>query len=1444
MIKYYVTGILCLIGIVLSLKTQGQMNGPEGWPGIVDTNAVDFDYRTSNYAPFGGAFTPNGTFKVLVVYAGLYEPGVFDETEGNAYINGWPTNSGFPDYIHNTVPNYAQGGTPLELFFNDTAQLFDPQYADIVNLTRYYYTMSNGKFKMLGDVFKDPDPNSATYGQPIRINVDPTGAANWQELGMRVKQKMFTLYGSDTAIWNNMWLPYDNRTNSPAFQYDNSVSSPDNKIDFIVIHWRYSTSWIPQPLDSMETWANSGNAYAPASLGSVNGYNFNEGFVIINGEMSAMTNVSFYPHEFAHRLYCNTHYLGANSVIGDYFNRPDAGWGMMASNCKTSVSANSWERWILGWVEPRANGEHTDLQNADSLNATGIYTLRDFLNTGDAIRIKVPNTTSTYLWIENHTKTNLFDFKPWAGHAPSPQGEAIPNADRGIYMFVENEAPSRNSFNMNVTINGIKPINAQGNYDYTHSALPLESSPDTIDPAYYWHNIVYTYQRTNENPISGTNPWITFTDDYRKYKVVYDVNHVKHVVLESPPNGSISFVASGSQGCSYCETFPMVRETNGTNSAMTYANTFGINNEADSLFGRRSDIFQVGDEVSKSGIVPVLNMPTGKDPVGEYVLNGLRINILSEDTATGNITLQIEWDDYDIRSDKRWCGKIGLYNLTGDSYEDLVINEGMELKINKTRVPNRKTKVNNEFFQPSYFTSYGAYIHQLDSSTVKVEEGSTLKLNSGSKYRLATGASLKILSGSNFIMESGSELIVDEGASVIIDSSSFFHFNGGNIVLSGNNSLIDLSGRMDIIHDVMFTFTGNGYLRLSSPLALSENVFLSYNSGFSLNGSGKSDKILEIDQESFYTARYISLTNGLVYMKKSDARIYVLDTSSVVNINNVKFSPLTANRTNHRGLWLFGQNNCTVDSCDFEKGQYGIYDYITDGNQNIFTNCTFTNNNYGIFYHGKAVQASYCSFNQNIYGYFGEYTTSETNLIDHCTFTSNTAPIRYINCEGDIMLRYSQLTYANGSSVYVTGNHNFNMLCSEISGVAGAGYGLNIAEGANLNMGTGAPTTGGNKVTAVAPLRFTNAYYFNVDWGWNYINKTGGYHIYGTVSKWACQAPYPNIYARNNQWVPSTPVKYVTKYNCTPTEAYTVNCTFPITYVPCGGSFMSQGNSGSDLSISDMNYVSGTTALQTSETTGNWDSPFTFFGQVLNGQIPTYTNGNVNLWENSWEKMRHCLKEMYTAKQLSGTNNSKFVQTIAANNKMSQLQAGNYYRKFQVDLEKATLYRMAGDYNTAITLLTPLTADTSASNREQAEAWLCTVKLEKQISEGTIDKKEIEKARAECPMYHDEMITKSMEIENNNSADNEKNITESTSWLNIVPNPTAENSILFVNTGSDIACEVEITDLFGRLIKTVKVEAGYTETPLTFTEFSEGIYIVSLMKNGQTIAVNRVTIAK
>ena len=45
---------------------------------------------------------------------------------------------------------------------------------------------------------------------------------------------------------------------------------------------------------------------------------------------------------------------------------------------------NAWERWYLGYIDP------TMINNEGDIRETNEFVLRDFITTGDAVRIKLP----------------------------------------------------------------------------------------------------------------------------------------------------------------------------------------------------------------------------------------------------------------------------------------------------------------------------------------------------------------------------------------------------------------------------------------------------------------------------------------------------------------------------------------------------------------------------------------------------------------------------------------------------------------------------------------------------------------------------------------------------------------------------------------------------------------------------------------------------------------------------------------------------------------------------------------------------------------------------------------------------------------------------------------------------------------------------------------------
>ncbi|OFX37797.1 MAG: hypothetical protein A2X08_03030 [Bacteroidetes bacterium GWA2_32_17] len=772
---------------------------------------------------------------------------------------------------------------------------------------------------------------------------------------------------------------------------------------------------------------------------------------------------------------------------------------------------------------------------------------------------------------------------------------------------------------------------------------------------------------------------------------------------------------------------------------------------------------------------------------------------------------------------RKICGSLEIFNNDTLTISDLTICDGNSITVNSgcTLIVNGTIENSN---------------HDPWDGNLIVQSGGTLILNSTANVRLG-----------------GNGKILINAAAEHYHGTLEYYPNAG-IVLADVNTMLDLKGYLNVNDNADFTFTGNGFISLSGTSLNPATITSGTNASITLNGTGKTDKILEIDQADMfvpYNLTDFTLTNGWVNMKNATASLSITGPSTSITVNNIRFNPLNGTtRTGQRGLWLYGQASCTITNSDFEYGQYGIYGWLTGGSPFTVFGCNFTDNYIGLFYHDKQVQAISCVFSKNYYGFYAEYTTDNNNLIDGCTFSAapngNTAPVRYINCTGNILVRNTYITYAATTAVSTTGSHFYNMLCSYIGGVAGSSYGLIISNGASLYMNN-SPTLGKNYIIATAPIRLTAANNFNIDYGLNYLNRTTNptsYHIYGTVTAYPCDGSTPTNSAIMNQWVYSIR-NSVKKYACQ-TQTVTVATTPTTTYTSCGGGSSPQFSPELSLSlITNETYIDGVSSMQSAETTGSWNLPFNSFNQILSGTVPQQTLSDVMLWENSWENMRNCLKEMYSANQLTGTGNSEFAQTIAANEKMQQLQQNNYYRKFQIELEKATLYRMAGDYNTAITLLTPMVNDTAAINSEQAEAWLCIVQLEKQITEGTITPNEIEEARAICPTYTEE-TTKSYQVtgnENTNSNTNETiPVIGNAPWLYAMPNPISQSSVIAVNTAGDNESIIEITDIFGRLVKSIKVQGGYSEVQIPRSELSKGIYTISLMQNGKKVAVSGMTV--
>jgi hypothetical protein len=766
------------------------------------------------YSPNGIVFTPKGDIKVLIICAGFGEP--YDSYE----VPGW--NAGV-----NTLPEWVNNNSA---FYRNNTDFNNPATVnDKGNISRFYYEMSKGIFRMTADVY------------PTRININASGSGSWGALNKKVIEKMKL----DNPIFN--WSPYDGRTNSPNYLVDNSSSTGDLMPDFVVIVYRYqrelsntSSNWyINPPVTGMHYWTGSGGGYAAIDgLSGVNynGYSFDYsgGYTHCSGTSSIF---GLFIHEVAHSVFDCPHYANANGIVGNYFYNQMGGWGMMNLGGAPFGCANGWERWYLGWIELNSNGVTSDVKSAADLPVNGEFILRDFITTGDVVRIKIPNGTGVdqFLWLENHQGKSIYDDRGWSNNNGCTNN-SLPSSARGLVAYVESIAGDRNNpfdfWGDTYTANGIKPIHSKGNYDYSFLG-PSESS------CILWGNPIYNILEGSENPISGQN---------RTEGIRLDYNNNNDIALNAGVNN---------QGSSPNETHWVAKR----NGNMTYDFLgYDIN-------------FVVGQKLGISSNPALINRPiynSSSYQMSPFYLNGISV-LVSSVLANGDVKIKISYNDVAVNSNVRWTGNIILPDVTNTINPDLDLFPNYTLTINKSGTSNRHTKTtSDDFINPTTFTcSQNSYFKMQNNSKTIIDNSSTLILDSGSTLEINDGAQLIIENGSKLEVKSGATIIIKGGGGIIVKCFGTLCVNPGAIL-----NLQDFSSCIHLIGDG--SLSSNCQTNLASVITGNGSV-QNHNNPLSLSGS-------TISSDNYYSGTTITSTNVTIQGIGTDV-VYDVSSNATINSN-------------------------------------------------------------------------------------------------------------------------------------------------------------------------------------------------------------------------------------------------------------------------------------------------------------------------------------------------------------------------------------------------------------------------------------------------------------------------------------------------------------------------------------------------------------------------------
>ena len=758
----------------------------------------------------GDGLSPRGTIRTLNIFINI----IYDF---NPALNPYPNNDAFWPY--DTIEGVTTIGPT---YFTDWLDVnYTPSNVHGTQ-TRIYYESSLGNLIVLGDMI---------VVNIKHTSIDPYGGGFDSD----------ELVDSCNALINNNGVHAKYGHDS----FSDYETNGDNKVDAVQYFCRNGTG-------------TYGLDYP------IGGYVGHTGTLIFNGIPHKVAFFTFQQaranqdiskdykqlsiHEFAHNLFGgnNFHTSGGNHYTYGFtctFMGKQGGWGLMGGQ-SSLVTCNAFERWRMNWTSLTYNPDSIRIQanrvNSDIDNTSGHseFYLRDFVSTGDAIRIKLPYKDSAicsnqYIWLENHQigRNNKLDFFKFKDEACIPEGTP------GIYAYYQigKDIISGSSSNVWTTLeqDNLKIISAEGNWDMIFDGS-LNDCPN-------WDSRTIVKQ-IEENPLSGYNDQMTalYNTHSNTLNASADANYA---LVKKFPDNSIdtSLPAHGDNYDAFTNNSKIGIGTNPAafNTVTYYANQNG----------------------------GIIRPATPARNNRRIYLNGLQILFeVSGSNQFGDIyKVTIDWDKYDVDENRRWTGDIVLK-------EDVIIKSGTDLTINQNRTPNQRDRVSStkEFAEASNFTCENGSFFQVEAnSTVTVDENSTFTLESGS--------TLEIEDMGRFIVTKESDLIVKNGATINIKGRGELIIQLDAMMCVEPGAMINLQAT-----DSKISFNSNGKL---NPACLTDLSSVTTGSGLVVQNIKSFIKVGDSTKICISGNSIFNLNNG-GYLEIDDGGRFVVTNNSKFNVKN------------------------------------------------------------------------------------------------------------------------------------------------------------------------------------------------------------------------------------------------------------------------------------------------------------------------------------------------------------------------------------------------------------------------------------------------------------------------------------------------------------------------------------------------------------------------------
>lgn len=682
---------LALVGFLLVFATTAQRIPPAEMDRLMNSEN-------------GWQLPAHGTIKVFVVFV---------EVDYDVNPDQDPVPKGSDAWRPNQLPKYADNLFDTEVFAEPKAKI-----------SRYYHHNSLGHLQVIGDYWFETI--TVKESEVKRLSLPGIRRAVSDQLA--TYDNMLAGNGSELASFDR-WRG-DTRVGMPRINEPDDPTSFDHVMMFV-------RNFHGLPHDN-------GSA-SPGSFATVAGHG-SDSFSQFNG--SSKLPASILQHEFNHLLVGgnNFHCCGGGSpAYAKLFIPGMYGWGLMGAANASLGTCNAWDRHRLGWKHPdkqhliSAMDELGQSEKPSDLVTTnpemaGKYLLRDFMTTGDALRIKLPYFSGgeyqQYLWVENHLGAALNGVD--SDRFRYELRDGFTSVAPGLFMMVQvGREEKRGLSAYSGHSNYLRPVLADGHYDvqWTGDSLAMYGTKRRAQ--------VHYKPAEFANPLTGSQDMEAISYNKNPSDSTLEVKDMVDPEIERTADGSLIY-------------FPKFGHAK---------HAFRIDGNKRIGMGTNPSSASVRSFMSASRIPA---KPHEKNNNRTY-LNGISIEII-EEKKDGALLVEVRFDDTAINEKVRWCSDTIVLNSVPGAAYDLELAAGAELLLDLGETPTRRSRPNYREGK-QVFISPSVLVLKSGTKTVLRRKSMTI-VDHCSQIIVEPGAELTVERGAKVILKNGAELIIEQGATV------------------------------------------------------------------------------------------------------------------------------------------------------------------------------------------------------------------------------------------------------------------------------------------------------------------------------------------------------------------------------------------------------------------------------------------------------------------------------------------------------------------------------------------------------------------------------------------------------------------------------------------------------------------------------------------------------